>query len=168
MLAFFVAGAGVVWLWSLRLFGDLPAAVALGMFVCLPPVLGHAGLATTDMALAAMVVAALYAFVRWLEVASLRSSLALGLLAGLAVASKFSAVLFLAAGGVAVLLTAWAVERPSPGSIASGWPGESGLCRCRFWFCSSPCGRSTVLRSSRPSSSGAHRPVRFERLPTER
>ena len=117
MLVFFVAGAGVVWLWSLRLFGDLPAAVALGMFVCLPPVLGHAGLATTDMALAATVVAALYAFVRWLEIASLRSSLALGLLAGLAVASKFSAVLFLAAGGVAVLLTAWAVERPSPGSI---------------------------------------------------
>lgn len=119
MLAFFVAGAGIVWLWSRRLFGEIPAAVALGMYVCLPPVLGHAGLATTDMALGAMAVGALYAFVRWLEVPSVRSSLALGLLAGLAVASKFSAVLFLAAGGVAILLTAWAVERPSPGSIAS-------------------------------------------------
>ena len=118
MLVFFVVGAGIVWLWSLRLFGELPAAVALGLYVCLPPILGHAGLATTDMAVSALLVAALYAFVRWLEAPSLRSSLVLGLLAGLAVGSKFSALLFLPAGVLGVLLTAWAIERSPPGGIA--------------------------------------------------
>src|SRR5207247_2150888 len=43
----------VVYGWARRDFGAPEAAIAAGLFTLLPPVLAHAGLATTDMALAA-------------------------------------------------------------------------------------------------------------------
>jgi hypothetical protein len=96
-LPFLALACVVVFLWAHHWFGKVAAVFALLLFVCLPPVLGNAGIATTDMPLAATVAAALYLFIRWLERPDwLRTGL-LGVAFGAAVASKFSAVGFLPA-----------------------------------------------------------------------
>ena len=53
VLPFFWAACGVVFLWARRLCGPVAAVISLTLFSSLPPILGHAGLITTDMALTA-------------------------------------------------------------------------------------------------------------------
>ena len=106
-LPFLMLACVVVFLWAHRWFGAVAAVFALLLFVCLPPVLGHAGLATTDLAAAATVAAGLYAFVRWLEQPDWLRTCLLGVAFGAAVASRFSAVAFLpACVGVAAVYLA--------------------------------------------------------------
>ena len=93
-LPFFLLALVIVGLWTRRLFGDAAALVALALFGALPPILGHAGLATTDMAVTAMTVTALYVFARWLEVPSWRTALLLAFACGLGLLAKFSFVIF--------------------------------------------------------------------------
>lgn len=113
VLPFFFLALGIVWYWTRRLFGKWTAVAAAGLFTLLPPVLGHASLATTDLPLTATLVLALYAFTRWLERPATRQSLLLGMAAGLAILTKFSAVLFLPACCAAVLLC-WLFARDKP------------------------------------------------------
>jgi hypothetical protein len=104
VLPFFLLATYVVWRWSRKLFDDRSALLAVLLFTTLPPILAHSGLATTDMALAATVVAALLALDLWLEVPSYTRSCALGVSAGLAILSKFTALLFLPLCGAAILI----------------------------------------------------------------
>jgi hypothetical protein len=97
ILPFFWLASLVVYLSSKRYFGELTAAFAVFFFTFLPPVLAHAGLATTDMAVTAMVGASFIAGVLWLERPTARYSLFFGALTGLAVLSKFSALPFIPA-----------------------------------------------------------------------
>jgi hypothetical protein len=94
-LPFFVLACGVVWLWARHWFSRAAALWAVLLFVNLPPILGHAGLATVDMACAATVALALYAFVRSLESPSWRRLIFLSLALALAFLSKFSSLAFL-------------------------------------------------------------------------
>lgn len=104
VLPFFVLGAAVVFLWARHLFGGTAAILAVLVFTTLPPVLGHAGLATTEMAAAATVTGALYVFARWLRSPTPGWSVGLGISAAAAVLSKLSALLFLPAGCLALYL----------------------------------------------------------------
>src|SRR5205085_6969457 len=52
ILPFFALAGFMVFFWARRHFGNLVAVLAAGLFTLTPPVLAHAGLATTDMALA--------------------------------------------------------------------------------------------------------------------
>jgi hypothetical protein len=106
-LPFFVLAAAVVWAWSRRLFGETVAVISVLIFTLLPPILGNAGLATTDIAAAATCAATLYAFVRWLDQGDITRSLLLALTLALAVLSKFTALLFLPACGLALLGGRW-------------------------------------------------------------
>ncbi len=106
-LPFFILAACVVWAWSRSLYGEAVGLISLFLFTLLPPILGHAGLATTDMAAAATCLAAFYALARWLDHGSAERSLVLGLTVGLAVLSKFSALLFLPTGALAILAGRW-------------------------------------------------------------
>ena len=102
-LAFLLLAAGVIWRWSRRL-GDEPTALcALALFLTLPPVLAHAGLATTDMAVAATFGLAVLAAIRWLERPDLGRSLALGAAGALMILSKFTVFLFFPAALLPVL-----------------------------------------------------------------
>jgi Dolichyl-phosphate-mannose-protein mannosyltransferase len=107
VLPFFLLATWTVWQWTRRLFGSWAAVAAVGLFTNVPPVLGNAGVATTDLPLAATFVLALFVFTIWLERPTTASSLLLGITVGLAVMSKFSALLFFVACGTAVLLC-WA------------------------------------------------------------
>jgi 4-amino-4-deoxy-L-arabinose transferase-like glycosyltransferase len=104
ILPFFVLAAVVVVLWGARLYGWDAALWALLLFTTLPPILGHSGVATTDMAIAACLSAALFAWWLWLERPTSGRSWALGIFLGLAVLSKLSALVFLAVGGLLILL----------------------------------------------------------------
>src|ERR1700737_5658309 len=67
VLPFFIALVAITWAWAHRDFGTVAGGVAALILVTTPPLLAHAGLAMPDMPVAAAFVAALFAFVRWLE-----------------------------------------------------------------------------------------------------
>ena len=95
VLPFFVLACVVTWLWARRWFGRAAAIWAVLLFVNLPPILGHAGLATVDMAGAATVAIALYAFMRCLENSEWQRLILLGVALALAFLCKFSSLGFL-------------------------------------------------------------------------
>ena len=126
ILPFFVLAAGVIWAWARRLFGDRTALGAVFLFCALPPILGHAGLATTDMAATAGIVSAVFAFEVWLKKATLRQSALLGVSLAFAVLSKLSALLFLPVCLVSLLALRWALERPTGAELRRGLKSHVG------------------------------------------
>ena len=120
-LPFYLLLTGVVWLWGVMLLGRPGAAIATALAALTPPILGHAGLATTDAGLAATVVLAVYAFIRWLEAPSARRAALFGAASALALTAKLSALPYI--GLCMVFFTAWRLwrhrrtpeQRPEPG-----------------------------------------------------
>jgi hypothetical protein len=103
-LPFFVLACAVVWSWTNHLFGKWAALFSLLLFSMIPAVLAHGSLATNDMAGAATLLLALYCFTLWMENPTWSTAARLGLGAGLAAASKFSALLFFPACAAALIL----------------------------------------------------------------
>jgi 4-amino-4-deoxy-L-arabinose transferase-like glycosyltransferase len=84
------------WLWARRLLRSPGAALlSVLLLASVPAVLGHAALASLDVAAAATCLLALYPLQRWLVGARLRDAALFGLAAGVAVGTKFSAVPFI-------------------------------------------------------------------------
>ena len=106
ILPFLLLAIVVVFLWTRALAGDTAGVLAVLAFTSVPPVLAHAGLATTDAAAMATIAAAVYALVRWLERPGRAATWCLGLATGLALLSKMSALVFLPAAALVVLI-AW-------------------------------------------------------------
>jgi 4-amino-4-deoxy-L-arabinose transferase-like glycosyltransferase len=104
------------WLWARRLFSSPGAALlSVLLLASVPAVLGHAALASLDVAAAATCLLALYTLQLWLVSARLRDATLFGLAAGLAVGTKFSAVPFigLALPALAVLQAALPANTPT-------------------------------------------------------
>ena len=100
------------WLWARRLArSEGEALLAVLMLASVPPVLGHAALATLDVAAAATVLLALYALQCWLESAGWRDAVFFGVTAGVAVGSKFSAIPFLVVGFAVLAGAQWVLAR---------------------------------------------------------
>ena len=105
------------WLWARRLLPSEGAALlAVVLLVSVPPVLGHAALASLDVAAAATTVLALYALQCWIVGARLRDAAFFGLASGLAVVTKFSAVPFIGVSLIALALTYAALTRAGSGA----------------------------------------------------
>src|SRR5688572_20277120 len=102
ILPFFWLACAVVYLGCARWLGRATAAIAVLLLTFQPAILAHSGLATTDMALTAMLGAALYAFLRLIEEPTVVRGAVLGVWSGLAILSKFTAIPFFAACVVAV------------------------------------------------------------------
>lgn len=102
-LPYLALAAAVVFLWARRWFNPLTAVWAVLLFLSLPPILGHAALATLDIGCAATVGLALYAFQVWSENPRPHESVLLGAALALAFLTKFSSIPFLAIGIVAIL-----------------------------------------------------------------
>jgi 4-amino-4-deoxy-L-arabinose transferase-like glycosyltransferase len=94
VLPFFVLACFVVASWTRALFGRTAALLGTLLFSFLPPVLGHAGLATTDMAFAATFAFAMYSLVLLLDRPAPPRAVLCGAAFGLAAASKFSFFVF--------------------------------------------------------------------------
>lgn len=110
-LLFFLLGAAIVGLWTRRLFGDGAALVSLALFGALPPILGHAGLATTDMAAAATTATALFLLARWLDAPSWPNALLVAAGCGIGLLSKFSFVVFFPAAAAMLVIAQVASRR---------------------------------------------------------
>lgn len=103
-LPFFILTALLVWIWARRLHGNLAGLAAVLLFTTLPPILGHAGLATTDMALCATLFASVLSLVLWMQEPGKRQTLLLGLAIAGGVLSKFTFFLFFPVCVAAILL----------------------------------------------------------------
>ena len=126
ILPFFWIACAAVYAWGVRALGRAGAVIATILFTLIPPVLAHAGLATTDMALTAFLLAALVAGLAWAERPSMMRSLIFGVLGGLALVSKLSSLVFGGAFVVAAAVVALAVERPRPGDLIR-WIGRRAM-----------------------------------------
>jgi hypothetical protein len=78
-----------------ELFGTSAGLIALLLFVFEPSLIAHGSLVTTDMGMTLFLLATVYTFYRYVKKPSLARLLLLALAAGLALATKFSAVLVL-------------------------------------------------------------------------
>ena len=122
VLPFFVASLVVVWLWTRRHIGPIEAALAVILLANLPVFLAHSGLATTDAPFAATLTAAFFAFLLWVERPSPVRGLLFGITAALALCTKLSALLFLPAAGIAVILYRWACDEQNWRPTELFWP----------------------------------------------
>ncbi|HYC90805.1 MAG TPA: glycosyltransferase family 39 protein [Thermoanaerobaculia bacterium] len=112
-LPYFLLGLFAVMAWGRRLFGDAAGLTAGALYSALPPILAHAGLATTDMAAAATVVFALWALDGWLAERTWKRAALLGAAIGLGLISKYSFVIYFPAGALALLVANANVGRAS-------------------------------------------------------
>ena len=104
ILPFFWSSCVVVFVGTRILLGQVGAVFALFLWSNLPIVLAHSSLATTDMALTAMLGSTALASVYWFKNPTVVRALVLGIAGALAVLSKFSSLPFLACGFIALLL----------------------------------------------------------------
>ena len=111
-LPFFWLASLVVYAWAKRYFDSGVAALATCLFTLLPPVLAHAGLATTDMGLCACLTAAFYALLVWAESPTWKSGTLLGVAAASAALAKFTSLAFLPCATLLALLGYLAARRP--------------------------------------------------------
>ncbi len=113
ILPFFWIGCLVVYWWGKRYASRAAAVIAVFLFSFLPPILAHAGLATTDMACTAFVGAAFVAAAVWVEKPGVRNAALFGLASGLAIVSKFSTLPYFAAAAAIALMWYYFAERPA-------------------------------------------------------
>jgi len=103
-LLFLLVALLCVWWWASRTFSRGTALIAVALLGSLPPILGHAGIVTTDLAVAATLPLALIAFERWLETRDVKHALLLGLALGVGLLSKYSFVVFFPLCAAALLV----------------------------------------------------------------
>ncbi|MDY7041024.1 MAG: glycosyltransferase family 39 protein, partial [Chloroflexota bacterium] len=84
-----------VFRWATELHGPLAGLLALFLYVFDPNILAHARLATTDLGVTCFLFIAVYCFWRWLDRPTRSRLAAAGLTLGLALASKYSALVLI-------------------------------------------------------------------------
>jgi len=94
VLPLYILSCALVFLWSRELFGAKAGLLSLGLYLTLPPVAAHAGLATTDMACSAFLMAGLMTTLRWLRRPGWNASIWTGMVLGLMAMAKFSTLFF--------------------------------------------------------------------------
>jgi 4-amino-4-deoxy-L-arabinose transferase-like glycosyltransferase len=128
ILPFFWIACLAVFLWARHLFGPAVAALAVLLFSTLPPILAHAGLATTDMALAAMFGISFCLLLRWMGSPTLVRTGLFGVVLGLAVLSKFSLLVFLPAAAAFAAVWYAIRDRTSLAALRTGLARRLLLC----------------------------------------
>ena len=117
-LVFLAAMLIAVFLWTRREFGDVAALIALTLVSTLPPILAHASIATTDLAVTAMLPIALLAVMIWLERPSLLRTILLAAAIGAGMLSKFSFPVFFGMALVFLLPGRFTPAHLRPAAIA--------------------------------------------------
>jgi hypothetical protein len=125
MLPFLVVLIIAAWQWMWRYHGATVAWLGSAFLLSTPVILGHAGVVALDVPVTALCVLSFYCLLRWLESPSLARAALLGLVAGLAVSTKLSALPFIVFPALAllaaqVLCTPHAAPRPPLGRRIGG------------------------------------------------
>ena len=119
ILPFFLLTVLLVWQWARVRYGEAPALIAVFLFTTSPVILGHAGMATTDMPEVAMCTLAVFALVRFLEKPSSGWAALVGAATALAIITKFSGLVFVLASFVALVSWRWLLARKSKDAVPS-------------------------------------------------
>lgn len=132
MLPFLVVLLLATWVWARDAYGNAAATLSTILLIATPPILGHAGIAALDVPGAAMCVLAFYCLWRWLQSHSWRDALLCALTSGLAIATKLSALPF-----IAVVAAVWSVfslihdkSGLTPKTTVARWAGQSLVILC--------------------------------------
>ena len=104
VLPFFWLACFLVYSLAAEWLGAWAGAAATATFALCPPVLAHAGLATTDSPLVAMYIWSLIRFFRLVSVPTMRNALLAGLSLGLGLLTKFTELPFFGLAAAALLL----------------------------------------------------------------
>lgn len=110
-LLFLALGIVAVARWAKHLISASAGLLAAALFAMLPPILAHAGLATTDMAVAATLPLALDALTRELDAPSWWRSIIAGLTFAAGALSKYSFFVYFPAAALALVIVQWARSR---------------------------------------------------------
>lgn len=94
VMLMFLLSMVIVWVWSHRLSGEWGALIATGFYAFTPLLMGHAGVATTDVTFTAAFVLLLWTFFRWINAPTLLNGLWFGIGLALAMLSKFTVLPF--------------------------------------------------------------------------
>ena len=121
VLPFFVGACVVLAVWAKRWFGAAGAVIATVLLTTTPPVLAHAGLATTDMASAATVFLALGSLFAVIARPSMMSAIVAGCCIALALLAKFSSIPFLAVCLPVMLFFRWLLGPAVPWRSGAEW-----------------------------------------------
>jgi len=116
-LLFVALGLIAVALWARHLISPAAGLIAAILLASLPPILGHGGVATTDMAITAMLPLALYSLTLFLEEPTWKRTLLFGVIVACGLLSKYSFLLYFPPS--ALLLMIVRRRLPSPRIIAS-------------------------------------------------
>jgi 4-amino-4-deoxy-L-arabinose transferase-like glycosyltransferase len=122
MLPFLLLLLAATFVWTRRWFGDAAALLATAFLASSPVVLGHAAVVAVDVPVTALTIAALYLLLRWFEQPGFARAAALGLVAGMAVATKMSAIPFIGVAGLTLVLLRLAMLRAAP--LPASLPAE--------------------------------------------
>jgi hypothetical protein len=122
IIALSAAGLLIVYQWGRALWGTPSGLLAAALWAFEPNLIAHAGLVTTDVAATVFILAATWAFWRWLERHSLRHATLAGLLFGLALLTKFTALLLFPV--FAIMAAVYWPLGPRPGPPAPPPPGR--------------------------------------------
>ena len=112
-LPFALLSAALVFVWARRLFGDAGGLFALVVHALNPLLLGYGSLMLVDAQHAAVTLLALYVLWRWLETRAAWLVPWIGVTLGLALGTKYLAVLLAVPVGLTVAVAA---ARPAPGA----------------------------------------------------
>jgi hypothetical protein len=112
--------------WAHDAFGMRVALIAVALFALLPPILAHAGLATTDIPVTAAVAAAAAVLVRWLRNPSWQWTVVMAAATGAGLLTKFSFPMFFGIVALTLMTAArrWPVARGAAavtGAFAIVW-----------------------------------------------
>ena len=127
VLPFLALTIVLTWVLARRAYGEATAWIAAVIVSCTPAILGHAGLATTDVAFTATFLLALLALLRWIEQPTWGRALLGGLAIGLAAATKFSALVLPAFALVAAVARRSLGPRPGSARRMLGHAPVMGL-----------------------------------------
>lgn len=128
MLPFLIVLLCATFAWARHSFGARTALLATLLLISTPPLLGHAGIAALDIPGAAMCTLACYCLLRWFETQGWRWAVCAGVSAGLAIATKLSALPFIGVVGLAWLPFWWFGARDGIGVNTSPtrWCQQAG------------------------------------------
>lgn len=110
-LLFLAIGILAVARWAMRILSPTAALLSGALFAMLPVILGHAGLATTDMAVTAILPLALDEFSRLIEAPSWRRGVAFGIALAAGVLSKYSFLPYFPVAAFLLLIVVWLRSR---------------------------------------------------------
>ncbi|MEI6520697.1 MAG: glycosyltransferase family 39 protein, partial [bacterium] len=94
----------IIYIWASELFGAWGGVVAAGLYALDPTNIAHSGLATTDAPAACAIVAAIYFTRKYLVMQDKKWLIIAGIVSGLALATKYSALIIVPIIGVLFII----------------------------------------------------------------